>query len=276
MRFNISGGQISSRLSALLARWRDALRPPPHNSRRRTFYLGASALALTAACATYGGAPPPPPPPPPTPPPPPSPTDQPGRTNLPNFPWPPPRPSDQVALPTSLFAADVFGQVNDRITSAMRVAGYAQASYYRVPGGFAIVARLERIDDDAYPRRPDSERFLSPSAQEANNPLSFIHDLFFAPEGSYRQVVFVVTDKPLEASAPPPTAIEAAALLENGAVALPESYRRVPMSAQHRVHALIYEFRKLGNATASVRRPGRWNANTHLERAGLRRALERR
>lgn len=263
-----------------IARRLRGLRGSAPDGARRAFALGASALALSAAagCATTPApvAAPPPPPPAPTP-------TQPGasetgatRAELPNFPWPPPLPSSRVALSPARFAGDTtFGAVDERISAALRAADYAQKSYYRVPGGFAIVARLERIRDDARPAAA-SERFLPPSANEDESPLAFIHNLFFAPAGYYRQVVFVVTDKSFDASAPPPTAEEAAALLSNGARALPESFQRMRMSADHRVSALIYEFEKRGGETAAVRRPGGWNAVTHLERSGLLAQLPRR
>lgn len=198
------------------------------------------------------------------------------RTELPNFPWPPPQPSDRVALSPSRFADDTtFGAIDDRISAALSAARYSESSYYRVPGGFAVVARLERIRDDARPAPPDS-RFLPPSENEAENPLAFIHNLFFAPAGYYRQVVFIVTDKSFSADAPPPSAEEALELLENGAARLPSSVRSMRMTPDHRVHALIYEFEKRGAEAAAVRRPGGWEAEVHLRRAGLLEALPRR
>jgi hypothetical protein len=112
---------------------------------------------------------------------------------LPDFPWPPPPPSSCMMLlspPTpserqranrlrcerstrSPFPGDAtFGAVDARIAAALRAAEYSRWSYYAVPGGFAIVARLERTRDDARPA-PAGERFLPPSEDESNNPLAF-------------------------------------------------------------------------------------------------------
>lgn len=245
------------RLIELVLRWIASLRKAPRGTRRR-FLLGASALALMAACAQEVDM-----------------QAEDAIAELPSFPWPPPQPSSSLTLSPSRFAGDeTFGDVNNRIIAALEAGGYAQYSYYRVPGGFAIVARLERIRDDAR-AEPEPNRFLEPSEQERSNPLAFLHNLFFAPEGYYRQVVFLTSNVAVTETAPPPTAEEAAALLESGAETFPLSYRQMKMEAGHRVTALIYEFRKRGEADAAVQRPGGWNAATHLERSGLLAALPR-
>jgi hypothetical protein len=81
--------------------------------------------------------------------------------------------------------------------------------------------------------------------------------------------VFIVTDKPFVASEAPPTVEIANRLLAGGLGYLPPNYAGRQFTASHRVEALIYEFRKQGDAAAEVARPARWNAHTHLLRLGL-------
>lgn len=186
---------------------------------------------------------------------------------LQDFPWPPPAPSSSVVLEKSRFKDDTtFGGVSSRIERALNLAEYAQWSYYAVPGGMAIVAELERTRDDAFPAVP---RFLSLGEDAEVGPLAFLHNLFFAPAGHYRQIVFVVTDQAFVASAPPPTREEAEAFLTEGAKQLPPATAARTMTQQHRVEALIYEFRKQGSTTETLIPPQARTATTHLSRAGI-------
>jgi hypothetical protein len=198
---------------------------------------------------------------------------------MPSFPrWPPPRASARTDLSRDTFAGDAdLGSVADRLMAALRAAGNPRASFYTAPGGFALVARLERIRDDARPEQ-GAGRFVEPRAGDAlkpEDPLGFVEALFFAPEGRYRQVVFVASDRPIGESAWTLTPDAAGDLLDDGAARLAQGYRSIPFSSGHRVTALIYEFRKQGEAQAQVSIPGRWNARTHLTRSGVLANLRR-
>jgi hypothetical protein len=50
-------------------------------------------------------------------------------------------------------------------------------SYYRVPGGFALIARLERIDDTGK-ALSENERFLPPDAKKSFDIGSYVGQLF--------------------------------------------------------------------------------------------------
>lgn len=206
----------------------------------------------------------------------PGPSPAPPEEITPTFPrWPPPRASARAEISRTTFgAAATLGDVADRLMSALRGAGNSRASFYRAPGGFVIVARLERIRTDA---RPESQgRFIEPRPGQiarSDDPLDFIEALFFAPEGHYRQVMFVVSDQAFGESNWTLTSEAAGDLLNAGSALLQDDYRALPFSANQRVTALIYEFRKQGGAQAQVRVPGRWNASTHLTRSGLRAGL---
>ena len=111
-------------------------------------FSGATLQAAETACAAYPApraamarpAPAPIPPP----------AASPGQA--PAFPWPPPRPSTRRVLPGHLVvgaaAQPTLGTVADRLQAALEQAGYVEYGYYRVPEGFAIATRLERIYPD--------------------------------------------------------------------------------------------------------------------------------
>jgi hypothetical protein len=197
---------------------------------------------------------------------------------LPVFPWPPPAPSTQTVLPNSLFQAagkptPSLSSVGAQLVGALEQARYFEYSYYRVPNGFALVARLERIGSDGTPL-PEEFRFLLPGSQEPFSLAVYIKQLFFAPEGFYRQIVIIVTDRPFTATGEALDAPAAARLLGGGANRLSNDFETMRFTEAHRVSALIYEFKKgAQQGDVSTLTPGRLGARTHLERAGIYQGL---
>jgi hypothetical protein len=192
---------------------------------------------------------------------------------MPDLPWwPPPRPSSRTTLERALFRSDAtLGDVADHLMEALRAAGNPRASFYTAPGGFVLVTRLERIDGSARPYA-GSARFIEPrpgEPEKPNDPLSFIEALYFAPEGRYRQVMFVVTNQNVGEAPWTLTPGRAREVLEGGSPDLIGPSETTPFSDTYRVTALIYEFRKRGGRQAEVSIPGRWNAQRHLQRSRI-------
>lgn len=200
-----------------------------------------------------------------------------GATALPGFPWPPPRPTGQVRLPrdrllTVLPASPSLYDVGQRLTSALDRAGYAEVSFYRAPKGFALVSRLERIEDDGRPA-PGQFRY-TPPGQEPFSLSNYIAGLFVAPVGFYRLIVFIVTEVAVVATGSSIDQSQARELLRDGADRLPGDYRDLPFGPNHELTALIYEFQKTGQETRlQLLNQGRLGARTHLERSGIYAAL---
>lgn len=192
---------------------------------------------------------------------------------LPSFPWPPPPPSEKMVLPrdkllAGLGAKPSLGAIGQKLTKTLVSAGYPEYSFYRVPDGFAIVARLEQITADGSPQ-PQGERFLDPDAQAEFSLKAYLAHLFYAPQGFYRLIVFVVTPQAVMPRGPAPKAEKMQSLLANGATKLPSAYNNQTFTADHDVTALIYEFRKSGATGVLALTPGRLDARTHLQKAGL-------
>lgn len=192
---------------------------------------------------------------------------------LPSFPWPPPPPSEKMVLPrdkllAGLGATPSLGAIGQKLTRTLVAAGYPEYSFYRVPDGFAIVARLEQISADGSPE-PQGERFLDPDAQAEFSLQAYLAHLFYAPQGFYRLIVFVVTPQAVVPRGPAPKAEKMQTLLANGATKLPSAYNQQTFTADHDVTALIYEFRKSGSTGVLALTPGRLDARTHLQKAGL-------
>jgi len=201
-----------------------------------------------------------------------------GGSVFPEFPWPPPMPSARQNLPRQLFQSTGvlspnLKTVGEALSSALVRAGYAEQAYYRAPNGFALVARIERIASDGH-NLPSPERFVILDADLPFSLERYIAGLFFAPEGYYRQIVFVVTDAAFVANSPPITATEATALLRDGMDRLPPEYSVATFGPNHEVSALIYEFRKgKADRDVSVLVPGRLGAQQHLDLSGISTSL---
>lgn len=205
---------------------------------------------------------------------------RPAPKQLAEFPWPPPEPSAHVTLDDALFyvnarPAATLGAVNSRLEKALNQSGY-EYSYYRAGNGFALVARLERIREDGSPQ-PDQFRFLQPGAREPFSLSSYVRQLFFAPAGFYRMIVFVATDQAIVSWGKTIDTEAATLLLRQGANSLTSDIEGLPWTRDHSVIALIYEFQKsAGNNDPITLRPSRLPARTHLERARIQTALTAR
>ncbi|CAA7623886.1 conserved exported hypothetical protein [Candidatus Terasakiella magnetica] len=189
---------------------------------------------------------------------------------FPDFPWPPPPPSGRVVLPHHVFEGQAdLKEVGNLLTTSLDRAGYAERSFYRAPNGFALVARLERINSDGSPAQAKL-RYVPPDAAAPFSIDTYLASLFFAPKGRYRQIVFVVTDANFATVGAELTPKAAGSLLREGADRLPASYRSAKFTQNHEVIALIYEFLKGEHERdVTVLVPGRLGVRDHLEHAGL-------
>ncbi len=188
-----------------------------------------------------------------------------------------PRPSVQMRLPREIFGdTNALSDVSKKLENALDKASYWEFSFYEVTNGFALVTRLERINPDGT-HVPEGQRFELPSHKVELALADYIKSLFFAPSGHYRFIVFVVTDQAFSASGDPLDEQGAVGLLHGGASALTTEIRKKDFSAQHNVHALVYEFQKKSKQeTAEFVQPGRISPNLHLTNAGLLPALRGR
>jgi hypothetical protein len=161
------------------------------------------------------------------------------------------------------------------LENAFDAAGYGELSYYRIPGGFALVSRLEQIRADGTPIDPPARWAVeSPTVREGF--IDHIRALFNAPPGFYRVIVFTVTDLDFAAGELAPTSSEARNWISMGSLRLPETVGRLPYTQSHYTTALIYEFeRRADQSDAHMRVPSDSPGRVHLEKAGLWQALAR-
>ncbi|MDS4015059.1 MAG: hypothetical protein RKP46_12030 [Candidatus Accumulibacter sp.] len=191
---------------------------------------------------------------------------------IPRFAWPPPKASAEVSIPDKWVrnATDAtLASVADKLEKALRLAEYADWSYYAVPGGFALATHVEQIKPDGTPMAgADRWRTGTPSVSNLSL-LEFILALAHAPPGSYRAIVFIVSDAVWAQSPAAPTGDEIAGWARSGASGLPAAIGKLSYGPEHRVQALVYEFRKGHGGPAALVMPSRVSGERHLYRGGL-------
>lgn len=166
---------------------------------------------------------------------------------LPEFPWPP-RASAFTKIPSPyLIGHNGTARLKDaaaRLEDALKQGGYDQTGYYAVPGGFALVTRLEQFKSDGAPA--DQPYRWS---QQVENPRVFSIDylltLLQGKVGHYRVIVFVVTNDFFSQESGKRVDVgQAANLAIEGANTLPDSVGNLAFTDDYSCTALIYEFEK--------------------------------
>jgi hypothetical protein len=257
--------------------WRFAIRSaaPPQIPARRLFLFGASATALILATGCMSAPRPPPPPGP-------SGTRGPGTSGaagddpLPNFPWQPPRPTARLELKVlNKPEYKTFGDIADAIESAANKAGFGDAVFYSVPGGFAVLVQPEVIGSNLSPLSP---RFLTDTYANEKpwlvKMVEYISEAYNGPKNS-RQIAILVTDRTIQ---PTEKLTETSSeqlqrVFDGGARDLPASVRDTPRPSGCKATAMVYHFQIKSNGkvhqrfVASSKEPQL--ARTHLERAQL-------
>jgi hypothetical protein len=161
------------------------------------------------------------------------------------------------------------------LRQALTFGGYWEGTYFSVPGGFALVARLERINLDGTPAQGEARFDTSYRPLQEFSVRSYLRALFLAPPGYYRVIAFVVSPVPFAATGAPITADTAGLWVEIGANALPQRLQDEMYSPNFNCTALIYEFEKRdAGSNPQERRPGRLPAEIHLSRSRLWEGLE--
>lgn len=220
-------------------------------------------------------------------PPPPSTTEaqawgHPHLSSMPAFPWPPPAASATAHLPQMLFADlpsfRTLGDFDAVLQRGLLQTGYGESSYYAIPGGFALVTRLEQIERDGTPKSGDRRWIIGPSRIREFSLREYLRALFTANPGYFRIIVFAVTDVPVEQSDARVTDDDAGAWLQHGRRnGLPPEVAALPWRPQITCTALIYEFiLEQGQKEASLMTSSVPDGPTHLMKANLWSALRLR
>lgn len=196
------------------------------------------------------------------------------------FPWPPPKPSSFSLIQRKYLPLKSVNHrlkdVENMIRVSLDTTGYYDISYYGIesqPDAFVMATRLEQINEDATPKS-GKERWIGAIGREAKFSLKkYLNDLFYAEQGTYRIIVFVVTTESFTFSKKSVSAKNAQSWVSDGNVSLPKKLANNIFTEQHQVFALVYEFDKSRDKSVkeniNLRVPGKHQTRTHLENTGI-------
>lgn len=196
---------------------------------------------------------------------------------FPAFPWPPPKASAIDYIPGEYFekrnSRIYLKDIDRRINEALKESGYYERSYFSVPGGFALVTRLEQINPDASSTLPPDRWSADRGALRDFSLWSYLQALFTANPAYYRTIVFVVTDKPFTHTSAEPDPY----LISSGANKLPAELGKIEFTKDFDCTALIYEFKRAHAKDNHVMLslPSRHVGRVHLEKATIWQSLRK-
>lgn len=165
----------------------------------------------------------------------------------------PPRPSIPMALTLKqasfLRPRATLADVAYQLDAALEAADYAERGFYCVRGGFALATRLEKIDPLTKQSLKAPARWRTGSAplvdwRDGVNLHAILEALRNADAGSYRMLIFYVTNKAVTPTSTAPDASFATETIHHATDELPHDIGSKPYTADHRVRVLVYEFRR--------------------------------
>jgi hypothetical protein len=200
---------------------------------------------------------------------------------IPEFPWPPPEASAREIIPNQLLLKveaqkSYLSDVDEKLRAAFRSCGYSEISYFSVPAGFAMVSRLEQINDDGTPKEIPDRWAKDVLPVDSFSLREILRALFTANPGYYRLIVFIVTPTPFSDVGAKVTREEAETWLHRGLNVLPPSIGKIEYTKETACTALIYEFEQpAAGKQAEIKLPGRLTGEIHLRKNNLLQALGR-
>lgn len=181
------------------------------------------------------------------------------------FPWPPPTPSTQRSYSPDVISGSpptkTVGEVASRLEKLLTDNAYT-FGYYRVPGGFALITRMEKLDTSTGGPLNGSSRW-GPPAHYVNVKFE---DIFAITRsiGYYRIFAFIVTDDPPFTKPSSETYNYAERWAREGAPALPSEIKNHPIQSKHVLIVMVYEFEKTDGGNTKHVMSSRWSLDEHL------------
>jgi len=197
---------------------------------------------------------------------------------IPEFQWPPPKPSAMVVIPNSILfhgaPAETLGGIGSDLEGVFDKAGYSERSFYSVPDGFALVSRLEQINDTGQAVSGADRWSIEMKSPRVFSVRSYLSSLFKGRPGRFRVIAFIVTQHPISADKGGSEFEASRDWLWSGANRLPSSIADLRFTPAYACTALIYEFEHQPGGSPPVQKlPGSFPGKEHLEKAMIWQAL---
>lgn len=194
-----------------------------------------------------------------------------------SFPWPPPDFSTRTLLDRTFFVdSKKLEDVDDILVKALNHLKYSERAYFYIPNGFALVTRIEQINENGESLPPPDRWSVKTKSMTKLSWYSYIKTLFFSTPGYFRIIVFIVTNKPFTSSGKKINNSTASNWLNSGLNVLPEKIKRKKFSSDYNCTALIYEFKKPESKEAYLLTPSSITADDHLQKSKIMDALKKR
>lgn len=161
-----------------------------------------------------------------------------------------------------------FGEVEQRITKALHDCGYTECGYYEIPGGFAIVTRLERLQQDNISIDPDARWEIDRSPLLSFEVFAYFRALITANPGRFRLFVFTVTTKELRFQQSIPSMDNAMNWATTSNKRLPQDLAHQKAQEECKLTCLVYQFQKDEHKVQFIDH-GKYTGYEHLQRSGL-------
>ncbi|HUQ47261.1 MAG TPA: OmpA family protein [Gemmatimonadaceae bacterium] len=192
--------------------------------------------------------------------------------------WPPPKPSTIVTLPKRLCHDPKHPTLQgswDLLHAAFERAGFPDDERTFSIGkadGFAMLGRMEAINDDATPK-PARSRWGNPLT---GDPGSFsigqwFKEVFSRVTGRYRVIALVVTRRPMKTTNVTPSLARLDSIVDSGPIGpLPSAMGERTLAPDVPCYALIYELERPSiPANTKIVSPGTHLAREHLVKSRL-------
>lgn len=181
------------------------------------------------------------------------------------FPFPPPKGYTDHVLDRNLFAkCQTLGDVNEIILRAIDHCQYDDKSYYPIPGGFALITKIEEMKSDGTSVSGDDRFGLNKDESMT------LWDWISPRKGYFRFFAFLVTDQDFQATDEELTGEGANNLLESGYNVLPEEIAMKEYTTAYDCTVIVYEFEAPDvNSKLQSIIPARLTAVTHLNKSHI-------
>jgi hypothetical protein len=194
---------------------------------------------------------------------------------IPEFPFPPPQASATYVLDEFFSGCNTLADVDRRLNKALKTNGYSERRYFYVKGGFALVTRMEQMNEQGYSLGENRWNAM-PVREETFSWTSYLKSLLIAQPGYFRVFAFVATDEPFATNRERKVSRdEAEAWLNEGCFKLPPSLAQLSFTSNTTIAALVYEFRvPESNLQPVFSQPSVLSGEAHIQRSNIASSLK--
>ncbi len=182
------------------------------------------------------------------------------------FPFPPVSGYTNALIPGDVFKdCKNLEKVNQKIAVALDKCGYRDMSYYTVPGGFAIVTGLEKIDDADGSTVNENDRFAITCSDKMR-----VTDVVSPQKGCFREIAFVVTNTTFALNDPKSLRSIAPNWIADRTIELPKTVGDTRFGKDYHCFVLVYEYKAPSAGTHLLPVwPTMYSATEHLHKSGI-------